>query len=283
MNKIIDGKKIAKTIKDNVAKEIYNLKKGRPNLAIILVGDRPDSELYVGLKQKQAKTVGIDTHLYKIENNTTEEELLNVVDFLNNDSLIDGVLIQLPLPEKIDSDKIVNRINPEKDVDGFHKDNLKNIEKEDVILSPVFLSVLESFKDIGLDIKDKKIVILYNSDIFGKSLAKLLEKKKAKVKTVQQKEINKKGKEIKEADIIITAIGKANFIKGENIKKDVVIIDIGITKEDKKVYGDADMKSVFNKVSYITPVPGGIGPMTIAMLFKNTLQVFKNRQKKNDK
>ncbi len=279
MDKIINGKKIATAIKDELAQEIYNLNGVRPNLAIILVGNRADSELYVGLKQKQAKTVGIDTHLYKINKEAKEKEILDTIDFLNKDDLIDGILVQLPLPEGMNSNKIVNRIKVEKDVDGFHKTNLDNVNKENGILSPVFLAILASLKDINLDLKSKKVVILYNSDIFGKTLEKLLINKGAIVQAIQQKKIERNKNKIKEADIIITVIGKAKFIKKTAIKNKAVIIDVGINKEGDKVYGDADIKSVLEKVSYITPVPGGIGPITIAMLFKNTLQVFKFRKK----
>ncbi|MFP4514837.1 MAG: bifunctional 5,10-methylenetetrahydrofolate dehydrogenase/5,10-methenyltetrahydrofolate cyclohydrolase [Parcubacteria group bacterium] len=277
MGKIIDGKSIANKIKDSIAKEIYNLGQ-RPNLAIILLGNREDSKLYVNLKQKQAKSVGIDTHFYHLEAETSEEELIKVIEFLNNDALIDGILVQLPLPKHINADKVVNIIDPQKDVDGFNQKNLDSLNSEETLISPVFSSVLKIFEDINYNLEDKNLALVYNSEIFGNNLRELLEKKKAKFLMIQKKTINKNIDKLKTADAIITAIGYPWWIKKSYIKKGVVIIDIGITKKKEKVYGDANYNYLLDKVSYITPVPGGIGPITIAMLFQNTLKAFKARK-----
>ncbi len=303
MSKIIDGKKLADKIKDNLVKEIIKLGE-RPNLAIILVGDREDSSLYVGLKEKEAKKVGIDTHLYKCPENISEKEVLETINHLNKDELIDAILIQLPLPENLDTDKIIKAINPLKDVDGFHPDNLDALLKEceaaadpwglrarrprgsAAITPPVFAVVLEMLKSINYEIADKQVCVISNSDIFGKSLSKILECRGAKVTVAHGDDKDLKNKTSK-ADILITAVGKPEFIKKDMVKKDAVVIDIGITTKNtsassaqgKKVYGDVDFNDVKDIAGFITPVPGGVGPMTIAMAFKNVLELYKRIHK----
>ena len=284
--KIIDGQALAEKIKDNIVKEILELNNNkpdcphRPNLGIILVGDREDSKLYVSLKEKEAEKIGIDTHIYRCPEKTKESEILEIIDCLNKDELIDGILIQLPLPAGFDPDKIIKTINPDKDVDCFHPENLKIILgscRSGHILSPVFSAVLEILDSINCQLKDKKICLIANSDIFGKNLAKILACRGAKVKTIKASDKNLDN-ETTQADILITAVGRPKFIKKEMVKKEAVVIDIGITKEDEKVYGDVDFTEVKNKASYITPVPGGVGPLTIAMLFRNTLELYKNKK-----
>ncbi len=314
--KIIDGNKLAEKIKDEIIidilgkdffeeqnchddsctchkvkkeKEVMNkkgekiLKCPRPDLAIILIGSREDSDLYVSLKEREAKRVGIDTHLYKCGEHISEKEVLEMINFLNNDETVDAILLQLPLPEHLDADKIIGSIKKEKDIDGFHPDNLKillNSCDGGAIMPPVFGAVLEMLKSIDCDLKNKHVSIIANSDIFGKTLAKVLECHGAKTETVKADEKNLKEKTLK-ADILITAVGKPKFIKKEMIKKDAVIIDIGITKEGKKVFGDVDFEDVKEKAGFISPVPGGVGPLTIAMAFKNTIEVYKKRNNKN--
>ncbi|MFH1661654.1 MAG: bifunctional 5,10-methylenetetrahydrofolate dehydrogenase/5,10-methenyltetrahydrofolate cyclohydrolase [Candidatus Falkowbacteria bacterium] len=288
MAKIIDGKKLAEKIKDNIVEEIVELKE-RPNLAIILVGDREDSKLYVKLKEEEAKKVGIDTHLYRVPENISERELLEIIEHLNNDKMIDAILIQLPLSENFDTDAIIRAINPKKDVDRFHPDNLEILFKtcnHAEVMPPVFEVVLEILKSINCDLKNKKACIVCNSDIFGKSLKKVLECKQAEVDVVYSNDLSAQGgpasgwkNKTSKADILITAVGKPKFIKKEMIKQNSLIIDVGITKKDKKVYGDVDFEDVKEKASYITPVPGGVGPMTIAMAFKNTLELYKQNHK----
>ena len=284
--KIIDGQALAEKIKDNIVKEILELNNNkpdcphRPNLAIILVGDREDSKLYVSSKEKEAKKVGIDTHIYRCPEKTKELKILKIIDCLNKDELIDGILIQLPLPTGFNTDKIIKAINPAKDVDCFHPENLKIILgscNHNHILSPVFSAILEMLVSINCQLKDKQICIVANSDIFGKSLAKILACRGAKAETAKANDKNLR-EETNQADILITAIGRPKFIKKEMVKKEAVVIDIGITKEDEKVYGDVDFTEVKNKASYITPVPGGVGPLTIAMLFRNTLELYKNKK-----
>ncbi len=286
---IIDGQKLAEKIKDKVVREIVetqnfaSLQNGpRPNLAIILVGNREDSELYVSLKEKEAKKVGIDTHLYKLTEKCAEAEILEVIDYLNNDNLIDAVLVQLPLPETINVDRIVKAIDPAKDVDGFHPDNLKILfatcDHEQVI-PPIIRAVLEIFKSINFDLAGKEVAVLANSDIFGISMGKVLQCRGAKVSVVGPDDKNLTEKTSR-ADVLITAVGRPKFIKKEMIKKDAVIIDIGITQEGKRVCGDVDFENVKDVTGFITPVPGGVGPLTIAMALKNTLELWKNKYNK---
>jgi len=265
MVKNIDGKKIAEKVKDEIAKEVFSFGEERPNLAIILVGEREDSKLYVSLKEREAKKVGIDTHIYRLDNDTAEEELLSMISFLNNDELIDGILIQLPLPDGLDTDKIIKAVNPNKDVDGFHPDH------PDFILSPVLVAIQASLDEIAFKPEGKSACVIYNSEVFGDGVRGLLKK-------IGLNKFIDKSDSIK-ADLIITAIGQPGSLRAENIKEGVVIIDISTVKVDGHVKGDVDFESVKDKAEYITPVPGGIGPMTIAFLLKNVLEIFKRRQK----
>lgn len=275
MVQIINGKKIAEVIKDEIVQEIYKFEGQRPNLAIILIGEREDSRLYVSLKRRQAKFVGIDTHFYHLAENTTEKEILEVIDFLNKDKLIDGILVQLPLPKHLNADKIINSIDCKKDVDGFHEESLKKIDKDGVFLSPVFASILRVLQEISYKLENKQVAIIYNSLIFGSGLAKLINNRKGKPVLIQKNEIEFKKNQICQSDVIITALGLPNFLNESYIKQGVVLIDVGISKLNTKVCGDINLDRIKGLASYITPVPGGIGPMTIAMLFKNTLEAFK--------
>ncbi len=263
MVKKIDGRAIAERIKDGIAQEIYNFQGPRPNLAIILVGEREDSKLYVSLKQKAAVKVGVDTHLYKLEEDESEEKLLEMISYLNQDNLIDGILVQLPLPPKFDADKVIAALDPNKDVDGFHADC------PSYLVSPVLASIRACLEEMKFDSQGKTACVLYNSDIFGQSVKEILEKRGLRVVARE---------ESSQADLLVSALGRPHFVKEGMIKEDAVIIDIGITKVDGQVLGDIDLESVKDKASYITPVPGGIGPMTIAFLFKNVLEIFKRRR-----
>ena len=282
MSKIIDGKKLAEKIKDNIVKEILKLNGSRPNLAIILVGSRPDSELYVSLKEREAKKVGIDTHLYKCPENISELEILEMIKCLNEDKMVDAILVQLPMPAEIDTDTIIMALDPVKDVDGFHPDNLEKLflscDSPD-LMPPVSATVLEMLNSINYEIKGKRVCVISNADIFGQTLVHVLKCQGAKAEMVKADDKNL-GKITAQADVLITAAGKPEFIKKQMVKQDAVIIDIGINQKGDKVVGDVDFDDVEDKVSYITPVPGGVGPMTIAMAFKNTLQIHKRRQSK---
>ncbi len=272
MGKIIDGKEIAQIIYGKIRKEMEARPNLKPGLAVIQIGEREDSTLYIKLKEKQARRLGIETHLYKFSEQQNEREILETIDFLNKDKNIDAILVQLPLPKNFDTEKIIKSIAPEKDVDRFHP---KNIEKffstcnHSDVMPPVVGAVLEIFSHIDYEIKDKKAIIISNSKIFGESLAKALECKKAKVDNFifPAKDLKK----FLQADIFISAVGEKEFIKENMVKEGAVVIDIGIVKQGKKVRGDIDFEKVKKKAGYITPVPGGIGPITIAMLLKNTV------------
>lgn len=286
MVKIIDGKKLAEKIKDNIVKDIVGLNHGRaelplkrPNLAIILIGEREDSRIYVARKEKAAKEVGIDTHLYKCGDDISEGELLDMIKCLNEDELIDAILVQLPLPEKIDTDTVILSVDPIKDVDGFHPDNLEQLLKGcdfKGLMPPVFGAVLEMLLSIKFEVKGKQVCVIANSEIFGKSLAHILKCRGAKAEAVGAEAKDLKDK-TKSADVLITAVGKPRFIKKEMVKDQAVIIDIGITKEKDKVSGDVDFDDIKDRAGYISPVPGGVGPMTIALALKNTLEIYKKR------
>ena len=279
--KIIDGKKLAEKIKDKVTREIYELNGPKPNLAIILTGKRPDSELYVSLKEREAKKVGIDTHLYRCGEQVSERELLDMIKCLNEDETVDAILVQLPLPAGIDADTIIMAIDPAKDADGFQPDNLKKLLAgcdAKVLLPPVFAAVLEMLNSIDYEIKNKQVAIISNSDIFGESLAHVLNCRGAKAMAIKADD-EELIEHTKQADVLITAVGKPKFIKKDMIKQDAVIIDVGISKQGDKVVGDVDFADVEAKAGYITPVPGGVGPLTIAMAFKNMLEIFKRRHK----
>ena len=288
MVKIIDGKKLAEKIKDEIVKEIIELNHGRPenclvrpNLAIILVGEREDSKIYVARKERAAKEVGIDTHLYKCGEQISERELLEIIKCLNEDESIDAILVQLPLPAAVDTDATIMSIDPVKDVDGFHPDNLEKLLKSydfDALMPPVFAAVLEMLKSIDYKVKDKQIFVIANFLIFGQGLAHILKCRGAKAETLKPEDKDLRQKTV-QADVLITAVGKPEFIKKEMIKDWAVIIDIGITMQNGKAVGDVDFDDVKNKAGYITPVPGGVGPMTIALALKNTLEIYKRRHK----
>lgn len=258
----IDGAAMAEKIKDEIARQIHAQQPERPNLAIILVGDRPDSHLYVSLKEKEGRKVGIDTHLYKMSADTTEAELLAVINFLNHDPVVDGILVQLPLPSGFDTDKIIDALDPAKDVDGFHP------RCPDYLSSPVLAAISACLQEVNFEVAGRKACLLYNSEVFGASLKALM---------------NKLGLEItedtKKADLLISALGVAKKIKGQDIKAGAVLIDIGTSTQDGHLAGDIDWASIADKAAFATPVPGGIGPLTIAFLFKNVYEIY--RRKKN--
>ncbi|MGI6373871.1 MAG: bifunctional 5,10-methylenetetrahydrofolate dehydrogenase/5,10-methenyltetrahydrofolate cyclohydrolase [Patescibacteria group bacterium] len=260
----IAGKKIAERVKDEIALNIYKLKGDRPSLAVILVGDREDSQLYVGIKEREAVKVGIDTHLYRLAQTTTEAELIEIIEFLNQDDKVDGILIQLPLPDHLDTDKIISKLNPEKDVDGFHP------HCPNYLSSPVVQAVKASLAEINLDCFNKTACLFCNSEAFGRTMKTSLIKQGLTIVPEDQSE---------KADILISALGVPESVTGKVIKAGAVLIDIGTTKVEGVVKGDINFESVKDKAAYLTPVPGGIGPMTIAFLFKNVWEIFKRKNK----
>lgn len=277
---LIDGKKIAERIKDEIVGEILKLDGARPNLAIILVGNREDSKIYVSLKEKQAKQVGIDTHLYRCDADIKESELLSMIDFLNADETIDGILLQLPLPNGLDADKAVERISPEKDVDGFHPRNLeKMLASCRYEIQPPLVGVIEEIlKEIAFEPQGKLVATLVHGDVFGRVIKHFFECRGARVEIIKEDDINLP-KWLKQAGLVVSAIGQPGLIKGQMIKPGLVLIDIGISRlPDGRVVGDVDAGSVEKMDGFLTPVPGGVGPITIAMALKNVLRLYKNKK-----
>lgn len=274
MAKIIDGKLISTQIKDEVKVKTEALKaKGiEPCLAVILVGENPASQVYVRNKKRACEYCGIKSLSYELPAETTEEELLNLIDELNENKKCNGILVQLPLPKHIDEDKVLLRIKPEKDVDGFHPYNvgLLSIGKADLkACTPA--GCIELIKRSGVEISGKKCVVVGRSNIVGKPVGMLLLSENGTVITCHSRTKNI-AEVCKQADILVAAVGKPNFITGDMVKEGVTVIDVGINRmEDGKLCGDVDFASVEPKAEFITPVPGGVGPMTIAMLMNNCL------------
>jgi methylenetetrahydrofolate dehydrogenase (NADP+)/methenyltetrahydrofolate cyclohydrolase len=275
---IIDGKKVAADIKEGLKKEIAELKsKGiEPCLAVVLVGENPASKKYVSSKEKSCGELGIASIAHRIPDTTTQQELISLVDTLNKDPKVHGILIQLPLPKGLDEKEVMNRISPEKDVDGFGPQSLGRLlmdEKGFVPCTPY--GVMKMIEAYGIDATGKHAVVLGRSVIVGKPLALLLLRKNATV-TVCHSKTRDIREECLKADILCVAIGKAKFVKGDWIKEGAVVIDVGINvDENGKLVGDVDFQAASERAGYISPVPGGVGPMTIAMLMYNTVQAAK--------
>ena len=258
--KNIDGKKIADGILEDLKEEIKNMS-FELCLGVVLVGDDPASLLYVQKKEESADKIGIEIKKYILSKDSSEEEILEIVNFLNQDEQVNGILVQMPLPKHVSSDKIIQAINPKKDVDGFL---LKS--KFD---SPFVLAIQKAINATGEDLNNKKIIALVNSDAFGKIVKRII---KADYLIGFTKDyIN----DLKKADVIITALGQPNIIKSSMIKQNVILIDGGISKKNGRIVGDVDKKSVKEKAKWLSPVPGGIGPMTIAFLLKNVVLSIK--------
>ena len=276
---IIDGKKVSSHIKDNIAAEVKMLKNktGKtPGLAVVLVGDDPASAVYVKNKNKTCKNIGFQSFEHILSENTTEDKLLNLINELNNDDQVNGILVQLPLPSHISSKTILVSINPQKDVDGFHLENVGRLVTGNALFKPCtpagIIKLLDEYK---IEIEGKNAVIIGRSNIVGKPVSFLLLERNATV-TICHSRTKDLPSITRSADILIAAIGKPNFVSLDMVKNNAVVIDVGINRLDGKLVGDVDFASVSKQASLITPVPGGVGPMTIAMLMENTLQAFKN-------
>lgn len=276
MAEIINGKEIAESILNNIKKEVENFDV-KPTLAVIIVGCDPASKVYVKNKIKKSEFLGFNSILKELPEDIQKEELLDVIKNLNNDKNVNGILLQLPLPNGLDEKDFLDEISPIKDVDGFTTYNSGKLFKGEkpysIACTPKGIIKLLETKNINLE--GKVAVVVGRSNIVGKPVANLLLQKNATV--IQAHSKTKNLPEIlKLADIIISATGKEEFIKGDMVKKGAIIIDVGITRnKNGKLTGDVDFESVYNKVSYITPVPGGVGPMTIATLMENTLELYK--------
>ena len=276
--KIIDGKMVSAAVKENVKKETEKLKaKGIvPGLAVILVGDDPASRVYVNNKKKACEFVGFKSEEFALPASTTQEELLALVEELNNRDDINGILCQLPLPKGLDENAVIEAISPLKDVDAFHKQNVGRIMLGDYDFLPCTpAGIMEMLSAYDISVDGEKCVVIGRSNIVGKPMAMLLLHENGTVTICHSH--TKDLKEItSEADILVAAIGKAKFVTADMVKENAVVIDVGMNRDEKgKLCGDVDFDNVKDKCSYITPVPGGVGPMTIATLMKNTLKAAK--------
>lgn len=275
---IIDGKAVSKKVKEDVKAECEQLKaKGiTPGLAVIIVGEDPASQVYVHNKEVACEACGFHSVKYALPAETTQEELNALIDELNEDNSINGILCQLPLPNHLDDKEVINRINPIKDVDAFHPINVGAIMIGDYNYLPCTpAGVMELIHSTGVDVSGKKAVVIGRSNIVGKPMAMLLLHENATVEITHSK-TQSLADVTKEADILVAAIGKAKFVTADMVKQGAVVIDVGMNRDENgKLCGDVDFESVKDKCSFITPVPGGVGPMTIAMLMKNTLTAAK--------
>lgn len=285
MPQIIDGKRISQEIKDELKEKVAALKEQgiEGTLAVIQVGNDPASSVYVNNKKKACEYIGIGSLAYELPEETTEEELLALIEKLNNDAKVNGILVQLPVPKHIDEEKIIKTISPEKDVDGFHPENVGNLVtggKGFVSCTPA--GIIQLLKRSNVTIEGKNCVVIGRSNIVGKPMALLMLRENATVTIAHSKTQNLK--EIcKQADILIVAIGKPRFITADYVKEGAVVIDVGIHREPKevdgkvvsKLCGDVNYEEVAEHTSAITPVPGGVGPMTIAMLMNNCVESMK--------
>ena len=279
---IMDGKKIADDILSELKPKIDQMDK-KPGLAAILIGDDSASILYVKNKEKASLRVGINFHKYLISKecceNTTEKDIIEMLDFFNRDNDIDAIIVQLPLPKKFNADKIISTLDPKKDVDGFHPENHKKYVQGKALLTPPLIkTILKILKEHKLILKNKKALIVVNSDIFKKSLLYAMDKTSAHIRILDSQDKNLK-KEMKMADLIVSIVGKPGYIKGSMIKQDAMVIDIGIRLTKNGFRGDADAKMVMKKASFFTPTPGGVGPITVAELLENTYLLAKSHGK----
>ncbi|KRT95082.1 bifunctional methylenetetrahydrofolate dehydrogenase/methenyltetrahydrofolate cyclohydrolase FolD [Bacillus glycinifermentans] len=275
---IIDGKETAKEKRGQLAKEVEELKKQgvTPGLAVILIGDDPASLSYVRGKKKAAEAMGIRFQLDHFDSSFTEQQLLEVIDQYNNNDDFHGILVQLPLPEHISEQAVIEKISPDKDVDGFHPLNVgKMLLGEDIFLPCTPAGIVELLKKTGVDLSGKEVVVVGRSNIVGKPVGQLLLNENATVTYCHSRTADITA-HTKKADVLIVAVGKANFIKADQIKEGAVVIDVGVNRlENGKLVGDVAFDEAKEKASYITPVPGGVGPMTITMLAHNTVKSAK--------
>jgi len=277
---LIDGKALATQMRERLAQSVTELEqKGVvPGLAVVLVGDDPASRVYVSMKEKACAKAGIFSDEHRLPAETTQDELLALVDKLNNDPRIDGILVQLPLPEHIDEDAVITSIATEKDVDGFHPESVGRL----VTGNPTFKSctpygVMKMLESINYDLNGKEVVVVGRSNIVGKPLALMCLAENATVTVCHSRTQDLPG-HVKRADVVIAAVGRTEMVKGEWIKDGAVVIDVGINRqEDGKLLGDVEFAAAAQKAGYITPVPGGVGPMTITMLLENTVQSVRRR------
>ena len=275
---IIDGKKIAETLRQKLKKEIIEIKssfKSVPGLTVILIGEDPASKIYVRNKEKFSKEIGINSEVIKYPENIQEKEVLSKIIELNKNKKVSGILVQLPLPKHINKQKVIETILPEKDVDGFHPINVGNLSSgydSKIPCTPLGCFIL--LKEVEKNLSGKHAVVIGRSNLNGKPMAQLLLKENCTVTITHSKTKDLKS-QCNKADIIIAAVGKPKLVKGDWVKKNAIVIDVGINKTTDGIVGDVDFNEVSKVAKAITPVPGGVGPMTIACLLRNTVECFK--------
>ncbi|MFR1842181.1 MAG: bifunctional methylenetetrahydrofolate dehydrogenase/methenyltetrahydrofolate cyclohydrolase FolD [Oscillospiraceae bacterium] len=279
MANLINGKEVSASVKSKVKNQTAELieKSGiTPGLAVVIVGNDPASRVYVNSKKKACSEVGFNSYEYALPEDTTQQELLELVEKLNDDPKVNGILCQLPLPKQINENAIINAIRPEKDVDAFHPFNVGKIMIGEFAFLPCTpAGVMELIDSTGVEISGKNCVVIGRSNIVGKPMSMLLLHRSGTV-TICHSKTQNLTEICKNADILVAAVGKANFVTADMVKEGAVVIDVGMNRlENGKLCGDVDFNEVQNKASYITPVPGGVGPMTIAMLMQNTLTAAK--------
>jgi len=278
---LIDGKSLANKIQTNVAAEVEQLKQEKnivPGLAVILIGDDPASHAYVKMKAKACEKVGFYSITHNMPDTISQDEIIATIEMMNNNPRIDGILVQLPLPKHVDTDKILEVIDPKKDVDGFHAYNVgRLVTNLDSFVACTPLGVMKIFEEYNIELEGKDVCVVGASNIVGKPMAALLLNANATV-TVTHIYTKDLSAHTRRADIVIVGVGVPALIKEEMVKEGAIVIDIGINRiEDGSLVGDVDFANVSKKCTYITPVPGGVGPMTIAMLLSNTLKAAKAR------
>lgn len=277
---IISGTALSKRVKADIAKKIaHYVEQGKraPGLAVILVGADPASQVYVGSKRKSCAELGINSQSYDLPDTTTEQELLALIDQLNADDTIDGILVQLPLPPQINSTAVIERILPEKDVDGFHPYNVGRLcQRIPTLRACTPYGVMKLLEETGIDLHGKHAVIVGASNIVGRPMSLELLLAGATV-TVTHRFTKDLEHHVRQADILVVAVGKPNLVPGEWVKEGAVVIDVGINRVNGKLVGDIGFEAAAQKASYITPVPGGVGPMTVAMLMHNTLYAYEHK------
>ena len=284
---LLDGKALSEKIKEEVKVEVAQLVEEKhitPGLAVILVGSDAASATYVASKAKSCKNAGIYSVVHEMPDSITQEELLETIEMMNKNPKLDGILVQLPLPKHIDTTIVLEAINPLKDVDGFHPYNVgRMVSNLDSFLPATPFGVMRMFEEYGIELSGKNVVVIGSSDIVGKPMASLLINAKATV-TVCNSRTKDLASHTKAADIVVIAVGVPYLLKADMVKDGAIVIDVGINRLDTgKLVGDADFESLKDKCSFLTPVPGGVGPMTIGMLLKNTIKAAKLREKREIK
>jgi methylenetetrahydrofolate dehydrogenase (NADP+)/methenyltetrahydrofolate cyclohydrolase len=282
VEKIIDGKAIAARLRESIAADVAQLKAGGtvPGLAVVLVGEDPASRVYVSMKEKACAQAGIYSDEHKLPAETSEAELLTLIDELNKNSRIDGILVQLPLPKHINESRVLEAISPTKDVDGFHPYNVGRLVTGNPLFRPCTpYGVMKMLEFTGVDLTGKEVVVVGRSNIVGKPVALMCLAQNATV-TLCHSRTKDLAEQVGRADVLIAAVGRPEMIKGDWIKEGAVVIDVGVNRVgEKKLVGDVEFESALKRAGAITPVPGGVGPMTITMLLYNTVESARRREK----